>query len=462
VNSLDRITANDARSPDARVHEKAALVRLGLLGAAVVALTLATPFAFWAGGDDAYMGFAVATGLAALSATYVAEGTKTANALWLIVAIAVLVRIILLFIDPLLSTDVYRYIWDGKVQAAGINPYLYVPMDDALAPLRDTAIYPHINRANYAVTIYPPVAQMFFFAVTRVGENVVTMKLALLACEAVTATLIVLLLRRLGRPATRVVAYLWHPLPIWEIANNGHVDALMIALMMLGIWLALIGRPLRGALSVALGTLVKPFAALALPAIWRPWDWKLPLAVLAAAALCYVPYLSAGWGVFGFLTGYLRDEGLDTGANIWPLAVWRAIAGIWPGDLAAYVVIAALIIAALSLRAAFRQPRSIETSLADINRLLLAALLLLSPNYPWYFLVVTPFVALVGGAPLWAVTIGAVVLQEEATWDFYVPLLIRKSALYAVFFLAWAFVAWRASRARPSPHVSDDERSDAR
>jgi alpha-1,6-mannosyltransferase len=462
VNSLERLTAKDAAAPRTGVDERAAFLRLALLGAAIVALTLATPFAFRAGGDHAYMGFAIATGLVALGATYVAEGTKATNALWLIVAIAALVRVVLLFTDPLLSTDIYRYIWDGRVQAAGINPYRYVPMDDALASLRDAAIYPHINRANYAVTIYPPVAQMFFFAVTRVGETVVTMKLALLACEAVTATLIVLLLRRLGRPATRIVAYLWHPLPIWEIANNGHVDALMIALMMLGLWVALAGRPLRGALSIALGALVKPFAVLALPAIWRPWDWRLPLVVLAAAVLCYLPYWSGGWGVFGFLPRYLHDEGLDTGANIWPLAAWRAIAGIWPGDLAIYVAIAALIIAALSLRAAFRQPRSIETSLADINRLLLAALLLLSPNYPWYFLVVTPLVALVGGAPLWALTIGAVLLQEEATWDPYVPLLIRKSILYGVFFLACAFVAWRAHRASPSPRVAGDERSDAR
>ena len=85
---------------------------------------------------------------------------------------------------PRTSDDAYRYVWDGRVQAAGINPYRYAPADPALAELRDDAIFPKINRAEYAVTIYPPVAQMFFFLVTRLGENVTTMRLAMLGCEA--------------------------------------------------------------------------------------------------------------------------------------------------------------------------------------------------------------------------------------------------------------------------------------
>ena len=73
------------------------------------------------------------------------------------------------------------------------------------------------------------------------------MRLALLGCEAVTVVLIMLLLRRMNRPVTRVIAYLWHPLPLWEIANSGHVDALMIALMLLGLWVAVTGHVARSA-----------------------------------------------------------------------------------------------------------------------------------------------------------------------------------------------------------------------
>jgi len=233
------------------VRESFALLSLWLLAAVIVALTMAIPPAFRTWGDNAYMVLALATGVTALSATCISERAPARHALWLIVGIAVLLRGILLVEEPLLSTDIYRYIWDGWVQAAGINPYRYVPAHDALTALRDTAIYPNISRADYAVTIYPPVAQMFFFVVTRIGETVTTMKLAFLACEGVTIALIVLLLRRIGRPPTRLVAYLWHPLPLWEIANNGHVDALMTALMMLGLWFGWSGRPFEKAIFLA-------------------------------------------------------------------------------------------------------------------------------------------------------------------------------------------------------------------
>ena len=427
------------------IDERVAFYLLIFFGALVAGLVLATPLAFWKYGDNAYIGMAIATGLAALGAATVADRAQPARALWLIFGVAVMLRLFMLFVDPLLSSDIYRYVWDGKVQAAGINPYRYIPADAALASLRDTAIYPNINRAHYAVTIYPPVAQMFFFLVTRFGENVTTMKVALLACEGVSVTMIVLLLRQLARPATRIVAYAWHPLPMWEIANSGHIDALMVALMMLGLWLALTGRPLRGAASIALAALVKPFALLALPATWRPWDWKAPLIVIAIALLCYAPYLAVGWGVFGYLTaGYLGEEQFGSGALLWPLAAIRWGIGAFRGDLAIYFAASACAIAAMALYAAWRKERSAELCLHDINRLLLAFLFLLSPNYPWYFLILTPFVALVGGAPVWAFTLGAVLLQDELRVDPYVPVLVRKSALYGAFLIACAYPVLRA------------------
>src|SRR4029078_3436561 len=209
------------------------LYLLAGIGAIFAGLTLVTPFAFQAGGDNAFIALAIPASLLTLAATRVAERTQTTRALWVIFGIVIMLRVYVLLFDPLLSTDIFRYIWDGRVQAAGINPYRYLPAHDALAPLRDAAIFPRINRADYAVTIYPPVAEFFFLVITRIGANVSVVRLALLCCEAVPVALIVLFLRRMQRPITRVVAYFWHPLPIWEIANNGHVDALAVALMLL-------------------------------------------------------------------------------------------------------------------------------------------------------------------------------------------------------------------------------------
>jgi hypothetical protein len=413
------------------------LYLLAGIGAIFAGLTLVTPFAFRAGGDNAFIALAIPASLLTIAATQVAERTPTKRALWLIFGIGFLLRIYVLLFDPLLSTDIFRYIWDGRVQAAGINPYRYFPSHDALVHLRDATIFPRINRADYAVTIYPPVAELFFLIVTRIGENVNVMRLALLGCEAVSVTLVVLFLRRMERPTTRVVAYFWHPLPIWEIANNGHVDALAVALMLLGLWVALTGRAMRGAVLIALGALVKPYVAPAFAPVWRPWDWKTPLIVIAVIAICYLPYLSVGWGVFGFLTqGYMTEEGIISGNDLWVLSVWRLVFGAHQGDVVAYAAVAALILVFVALSAARRPNRTIASSLADTNVLLLVVLMLLSPNRPWYFLAIMPFVALCGNAPTWAVSIGALLLTNEVYWDFHVPKLIIKSILFGSFLLA--------------------------
>jgi hypothetical protein len=433
------------------------LFLLAATGAVIAALTLATPFAFKTFGDNAFMAMTIPAGLLTIAATAQAERAPPTRALWLILGVAVALRAYVLLFDPLLSSDIYRYVWDGRVQAAGINPYRYIPADPALAALRDGTIFPHINRATTAVTIYPPVAQFFFLIVTRIGENVTVMRLALVGCEAVTVAVIALFLRRMNQPVTRVVAYVWHPLPLWEIANSGHVDALMVALMLLGLWIAASGHALRGAVLIALSVLVKPYVAPVLAAIWRPWDLKMPLVVIAVIALCYLPYWSVGWGVLGFLTqGYLREEGISAGNDLWPLALWRLVFGEHHGDVAIYGAIAALVLVFAGLAVARSGDRPVAARLADINRLLLLTLLLLSPNYPWYFLVVTPFVALCGSLPTWFVSIAALLLTEQLDWDFYIPRMVTKSILFGGLLLIWAVTTWRSrmprtAEARP-PH----------
>ena len=421
--------------------EASALRGLAAIGAVVAALTVATPFAFNAGGDNGFIALTIPAGLLVIAASALAERAPTRRALWLIIAVAIGLRFVALSWEPLLSSDIYRYIWDGKVQAAGINPYRYVPADAALAGLRDAAIFPNINRADYAVTIYPPVAQAFFLMVTRLGANTLVMRIALLACEAVSAGVILLLLKRLQWPSTRIVAYLWHPLPIWEIANSGHVDALMVCLMLLGIWVAVGGRSIRGAVLIALAALVKLFAAPALAVLWRPWNWKMPLAVIATIVVCYIPYLSVGWNVFGFLTqGYLSEEGVSSGSGLWLLSVWRMAFGEHRGDVIVYMAAASLLMLFLAHRIWRRPERTPASDLADINTLLLVGLLLLSPSYPWYFIIITPFVALSGHAPIsaatWAATIGALVLTDEVDWDFQIPTMVAKSILFGAILLA--------------------------
>ena len=419
------------------------------IGSILVGLTLVTPFAFETFGDNSFIALTVAAGLLTIVATQLAERASADRALWLIFGFGIALRVYVLLFDPFLSSDIYRYVWDGRVQAAGINPYRYVPADQALTFLRDATVFPHINRAEFAVTIYPPVAQFFFFLVTRIGENVTVMRLALLGCEFVAVILIMLLLGRMNRPVTRVIAYFWHPLALWEVASSGHLDALMVALTLLGLWVALAGHALHGAVLIAFSVLVKPIAAPVLAAIWRPWDIKMPLVVIATIALCYLPYWSVGSGVLGFLTkGYLVEEGIRDGNDLWLLSIWRLAFGEHRGDVVVYVVLAALVLLFKGFSVARSIDRSVASTLADVNKLLLLALLLLSPNYPWYFLVIVPFTALRGGPPNWVVSIGALLLSEQLDWDFYIPRMVTKSVLFGGLLLAWGFAAWRARMPR--------------
>jgi len=102
------------------------------------------PFAFEAGGDNVFMALTIPACLLAIAATRLAERAPTHRALWLIFGVAIMLRAYVLLFDPLLSSDIYRYVWDGRVQAAGINPYRYFPADEALAfPARRHDLSPH-------------------------------------------------------------------------------------------------------------------------------------------------------------------------------------------------------------------------------------------------------------------------------------------------------------------------------
>jgi alpha-1,6-mannosyltransferase len=408
-----------AAEPDlAAVHRRGAmsLLALGGLGLLMLVFMAAAPWILRTYDYVVLVPAIVLSGVITIAANALARNVPERAGLILIIAMAVAMRLLVVGEEPFLSTDIYRYVWDGRVQAAGVNPYALVPADEALKSLRDSSIYPNINRADYAVTAYPPVAQMFFFAVTRVSETLTAMRLAMVGCEIAVVAVLIDLLRRLRLPVTAVVAWAWHPLVIWEIANNGHADALMVALLMIGVWLLVRSRRVTGAVAVALAALVKPYAVVVLPAFWRPWDWRAPAAAIAALILCYLPYASAGSGVLGFVTttGYLSEEGFTDGGGFWLVALVRAAAGDLPGLTVAYMLIGAGVMGLLGLRALSRANEAPQDILVHVGTLLMATLFLMSPGYPWYVLAVVPFVVLGGGAPAWAMTLGAILLYKPA------------------------------------------------
>jgi len=397
--------------------ERAALFALAAAGVVLVALApLALYFLFRAD----FTGFVAA----ALS-----QGAAYALAVWLVLrhrfgraelavvfVAAVVARAVALPAPALLSTDVARYVWDGRVQAAGTNPYRYVPADPQLASLRDKTIYPNINRVDYAVTIYPPVAEIIFFLGTRVSESITMMRLAMIAFEAVTVLALMALLDHDGRPAARVLIYAWHPLTIWEFAGTGHIDAAAIALTTLAMLAAVRDRRVLAGIALAAGTLVKPFVLLVAPPLWRSWDWRLPVAFVATAVVCYLPYLSVGTGVLGYLGGYGDEQGYIDGKGFFLVALLRRLGLPAPGGLA-FAVFAAVVLAAIALTIAFRnRPREVDPAI--FLPFAAAAVLLMSPHYPWYFAFLLPLLARAPYPPLIYVTLAAFILYLPPIKDF--------------------------------------------
>lgn len=425
------------------------LALLSGLGAVLLATTLAGPAVHRGIGDVAFAALAVGQGLVVLRAVRVASRCAVRPALLLIGAVAVGLRLALLPVAPHLSTDAYRYVWDGRVQAAGINPYRHIPADPALAALRDDAIFPNINRADYAPTIYPPGAQIFFQAVARISDSLLTMRIALVLCEVVIVAVLLDLLRRLGQPPVRVLAYAWHPLAVWEIAGSGHLDAAMLAAMMAGLWIALVpGRRLLAAAVLAVAALIKPPAVLALATVWRARDWRAPAVAVGVAVALYLPYLSVGTGVIGFLPGYLGEERIATGDGFWIVATLEAIFGELRFAKPVYLALAVTLIGALALRVALHPDRAPQAVLTRLFWTLFAFVFLLSPDYPWYWLLVLPFVALLGAAPAWAATILCFVLYDVIDEGFEVAFALRDSVLHLGILVTLPF-ALRARRAAP-------------
>jgi hypothetical protein len=306
-------------------------------------------------------------------------------ALIAVLAFAVLFRSALLPTRPALSDDMYRYIWDGRVQAAGINPYRYAPEDDALRPLRDAEAFPSINRRSYARTIYPPGAQaLFLLSHSLAGDHVVGMKSLFVAFDLATLALLAWVLRMRGADPCGVVLYAWHPLPIWEFAQAGHVDAVALTFTVAAMAAVGIRRHTLGGALLGLATLVKFYPAAALPALARDRPMRVAASMVATIALGYVPYLGVGPRVLGFLPTYIEEEGFRSGGRYLPLTLVRLLA---PVPTWAYVAPAAASLVFIAWKTL--RDRGVHAA-APFG----SALLLLTPHYAWYATWLLPMVCL--------------------------------------------------------------------
>jgi len=235
------------------------------------------------------------------------------HTIFAIFALAIIIQGILIFTRPTLSDDMYRYIWDGRVQAQGISPYQYPPDALELVHLRDTEIYTFINRKP-ALTIYPPAAEIAFALLWRISpDNIRWFQIASATGGLIAGALLVGVLRDLGRSTSRLAIYLWSPLLAFETAHAAHMDGLVLPFLVGAWWARVRQRDSLMGFLLGVATAMKLYPILLFPILWRfrhnrGW-WRAPLTFAITLGLFYLPYtLKSGIQVLGYMPKYLWEK----------------------------------------------------------------------------------------------------------------------------------------------------------
>jgi alpha-1,6-mannosyltransferase len=400
------------------------------------------------------------------------SGRSTRAAKWVTVALVIFFaaasRAVLVPQRPYLSSDVYRYVWDGHVQSAGINPYRYVPEAGELSGLRDDKIYPNITREDKQWrSPYPPVAQAVFFAIARIGPMSVTaFKAAMSSFDLITLLLLMLVLARSGMDPARAIIFAWHPLVIFEGAHSGHIEAVYIAFLALGLlaW-SRRKRALTG-VALALATLVKFYPALLLPVflvakpealsaktshhdeeparssfvtrVIHKGKSAMLVAFGATILLAYAPYWGADSNLFAFLRGYVEEEGfVQSGARYFLLDAVRRLVSI-PTNV--FLVFAAACLMAVAVWWLLRVKRDASDVARGALALIGTYLLLTTPRYAWYYVWLVPFLCFAPSLGWLYLTCASVLLY--LVW--YTPLVYPEVPLWLGASLYVPTLAWLA------------------
>ena len=311
--------------------------------------------------------------LAAASLWWGVTRSKWRGMAVLLWGIAIVLRLCIWFSPTALSDDVYRYLWDGKVQLAGVNPYRFAPSDPRL-PVEIDQDYQAINHKEIP-SIYPPLAQGLALFLTKIKPSVWTFKAAFAAMDLLLGLLLYLRMRQSGnhhQPAL-LILYLWHPLMVFEFAGSGHVDIVWTILLFLSIWDVERGRPWRASLWLAGAISAKLIAVAFVPLFLSRTSWRQAGTALALAACTWLPYADSGFSLWSGLQAY----SLFWDFNSFGFALMGLLpkADLWARAVAPLLGLAGAIWVA-------SQSKTLWWKVSATTALLIS---LLPVNYPWYW-----------------------------------------------------------------------------
>jgi len=308
-------------------------------------------------------------------------------------ALAALWHVLFLRMPSGLDDDIHRYVWDGRLQRLGHNPYILVPSDPALGGLH-TPETRTLNNPDLP-SPYPAGAQFFFRAVTAIHESTFALKVAFVICDLAIVLVLLDVLRcnRVGQHW--VLAYAWHPLLATEVAGSGHID--IVGALLLLVSAAALARRWRAVAAVAFGlaVAVKLLPIVLLPLYWRRVRARDGALAAGVVGLLYVPFLNHGRIPIGSLGTYVQSFRFND-------PVFATLE-----RMAAPQVVAGLAVLVGVVTAVWLRSKSPAWS-ADTFAWPMAASLLCAPViYPWYVLWLLPFLRSMSTLPIviWTISI---------------------------------------------------------
>ena len=377
--------------------------------------------------------------------------------LMFVVLIGLIIRLMQLGAEPVLEDDFYRYLWDGAVIANGYNPYQYAPQSIWKGDINNPDLlylaeqgHMALSRVNYPNlrTVYPPAAQAIFaLSYWLKPFSIDAWRVVLIVLELGVLTVILAILRELGRSPLYVVLYWWHPLTLVEVANSAHMEPVLMLPVMVAVWCAISGRSLMATALLSLGAGVKLWPVFLLPVLWRQnlseKKWLLTAGMLSALIVISLafPVVEGGLDQNSGFVAFARNWSASSGVSL--VTEWVT------GGHAPYL--ARAILAIMWIIVAFWTCRYLaEGKEAVVWRLfiLCAALYLLSPSQtPWYFLWILPFLCIFPIKPL--LLAGALIplhylyfaLSVRGLEDAY-----RYGVVWVIWLPVWGVLLWTTIR----------------
>jgi hypothetical protein len=287
---------------------------------------------------------------------------------------------------PGVDDDIHRYVWDGRVQRLGYNPYIVVPSDPALASLH-TSETRTLNNPEVP-SPYPAGAQLFFRAVTSIHESTFALKVAFVLCDLASVFVLLDVLRYTRRGEHWVLAYAWHPLLAIEVAGSGHVD--IVGVLLLLVSAASLVRRWRAiaAMSFGLAVAVKFLPIVLLPLYWKRVRLRDAALVAIVLGLLYAPFINHGRIPIGSLGTYVQRFRFND-------PVFAMLERV-----TAPQVVAALAVIVGFLTAIWMRRKFSEGSLDAFAWPMAASLVCAPVVYPWYLLWLLPFIRSTSTVPI--------------------------------------------------------------